>query len=583
MGAQPEWRGKSAQAAGLRQLAQARLQYTAPTRGGSAARVLQIPPMSHPSVQSQIPNLQPTADAYMREGREHESAGRLAEAASAFAAAIDASGREDDDRTRAEALRRLGVTQHRRGEREEARRLVRESYEYATAMRDPALAAEALNTLGAFDLDAGEYDAAREILREALRQDSNSPALRGRIEQNLGILANIRGEHAEAMAHYERSLEEFRASHDARGCALSFNNLGLISADQRRWADADRYFRQCRDAAEHMGDVHLRGLAILNRTEVLIARKAFEEALRDAQEALAIFDSLGARLNKSDAYCTLGVIYRETGRSVLAEARLKTAIEIAAEEGLALEEAEASRELARLYQDQNRNQDALRLLNASHRLFGRLDARVDLVDVAAKTAELERVYFAVVRGWGQSIESADSYTHGHCERVADFSSGISQRLGLDDQQRTTVRIGAYLHDLGKVRVPHEILNKTGKLTPEEFGIMKMHPVWGVDMLSSVEFPWDIKPMIRWHHEKHDGTGYPDGLGGDEIPLNAQIICAADVYDALTTNRSYRAAMSHAEAMDEMRRCGSFWRPDVFAALVDSLREPQPSLASASIS
>jgi putative nucleotidyltransferase with HDIG domain len=195
---------------------------------------------------------------------------------------------------------------------------------------------------------------------------------------------------------------------------------------------------------------------------------------------------------------------------------------------------------------------------------------VDLVDVAGKVHRLEDTYFAVVRDWGQSIESADSYTFGHCERVASYASSVAQALGLDDQQQTTIRLGAYLHDLGKVRVPHEILNKPGKLTDAEFDVIKMHPVWGVELLVTVDFPWDIKPIIRWHHEKCDGTGYPDGLGGDAIPIGAQIIGIVDVYDALTTTRSYRPAMPPAKAVACVVESRGAWRNDVYDGFMRSV-------------
>jgi putative nucleotidyltransferase with HDIG domain len=183
---------------------------------------------------------------------------------------------------------------------------------------------------------------------------------------------------------------------------------------------------------------------------------------------------------------------------------------------------------------------------------------------------LEETYFAVVRDWGQSIESSDSYTFGHCERVAGYALAVARQLGLDEEQQTTIRIGAYLHDLGKVRVPHEILSKPSALTAEEFRTIQMHPAWGLELLATVEFPWDIKPIIRWHHEKYDGSGYPDRLRGDEIPLNAQIICIVDVYDALTTTRSYRAALSRGEALATMKEHRSWWRPDVYHAFVRSV-------------
>jgi putative nucleotidyltransferase with HDIG domain len=212
-----------------------------------------------------------------------------------------------------------------------------------------------------------------------------------------------------------------------------------------------------------------------------------------------------------------------------------------------------------------RNQEALTLLNAAHRLFGKLDARIDLVNVGGRMAELEGTYLAVVGEWGQSIESSDSYTHGHCERVADNAVAIAKALGLDEQEQTTIRLGAYLHDLGKVKVPHEILNKPGPLTREEFEVVQMHPVWGVELLSDVEFPWDIKPIIRWHHEKYNGAGYPDRLRGDEIPVAAQIVGIVDVYDALTTTRSYRPAMAHAEAVAEITKSRASWSDAVYLA------------------
>ena len=108
---------------------------------------------------------------------------------------------------------------------------------------------------------------------------------------------------------------------------------------------------------------------------------------------------------------------------------------------------------------------------------------------------------------------------------------------------------------------------------EEFDVVKMHPVWGVELLATVEFPWDIKPIIRWHHEKFDGSGYPDQLRGEEIPLAAQIIGIVDVYDALTTTRSYRPAMSREAALAQIQTDRQQWRPEVYAAFMASVGAP----------
>ncbi|MGE3618375.1 MAG: HD-GYP domain-containing protein, partial [Gemmatimonadales bacterium] len=237
----------------------------------------------------------------------------------------------------------------------------------------------------------------------------------------------------------------------------------------------------------------------------------------------------------------------------------------------------ALRELAVLFHDQGRNQDALRNLTRSHRIFGRLDARHELVDIANRVRSLENTYLEVVRNWGQSIESADSYTHGHCERVAGFGTALAEAIGLDEMTRTTIELGAYLHDLGKVRVPHEILNKPGRLTAEEFAVIQRHPEWGIEMLADVEFPWDLKPIIRSHHERRDGTGYPDRLVGDEIPLTASLICIVDVWDALTTTRSYRTAMTVDQALAVMRDSAHWWSPELARAFHATIPQLTQSL------
>jgi putative nucleotidyltransferase with HDIG domain len=508
--------------------------------------------------------------ALLRQGREHERAGRLVDALDTYNSIATEADERLDGRMLAEALRRAGGIRRRRHEQSEALALYRRSHEVALAISETVLAAEALNGIALVHFQRGEWETARDFLGRALDIGSDSEELRGRIEQNLGIMANIEGNIGAAIEHYQRSLGSFRAAQNEGGCAIAYHNLGMASADRRRWEEAERYFSASLEIADATGDVNVRGHVLLNHTEVDLARGRYEEARRHAEQALQIFDQLGAPEKKASAYMFLGMLYRETGRSVLAEARLKTAVELATEVGAPLVQAESSRELALLYQGLGRNQDALRLLNASHRLFGRLNARRDLVDVGTKVAHLESVYLTIVREWGQSIESTDTYTFGHSERVASYAAVVASTLGLDDADITTVRIGAYLHDLGKVRVPHEILNKPGKLTPEEFDVMKMHPEYGLEMLASVEFPWDIKPIIRSHHEKMNGKGYPDRLRGDEVPLTAQLIGVVDVFDALTTTRSYRAAMNHEAALTEMRTCVDWWRPEVLEGFLSSV-------------
>lgn len=503
--------------------------------------------------------------------REHELRGRFVEASASYRAVIDAADPRTDAMLLAEALRRLGNIHRRRHELDTATELTQRSFEVSLGANDPSLVGEALNALAVIHFVRGDWERARQEGQRALAVAGHGDAgLRARVEQNLGTMANAEGDLDAALAHYERSLEAFRAAGDRRGLAIAYHNIGMNKADRELWQEADVSFRTSLEMAESIGDVTLRGLTLLNRTEVHIARQEFDAGKHSAEEALRIFDTLGAREHKADAYKFLGVLYRETGRPQLAEARLKTALEIAGEIGAILSQAESTRELAVLYGQLGRNQETLKLLNTAHRLFGRINARRDLVDVAAKTAHLEGIYLDVVRQWGSSIESSDTYTFGHSGRVAEYAVAIATAFGLADSELTAVRVGAYLHDVGKIRVPHEILNKPDKLTAAEFEIIKLHPVYGVELLASVDFPWDVKPIVRSHHEKIDGTGYPDGLRDDEIPLSAQIIGIADVFDALTTARSYRAALSRERALTELHRCRGWWWPEVYEAFMTSV-------------
>jgi putative nucleotidyltransferase with HDIG domain len=136
------------------------------------------------------------------------------------------------------------------------------------------------------------------------------------------------------------------------------------------------------------------------------------------------------------------------------------------------------------------------------------------------------------------------------------------------------RIGALLHDVGKIEVPTEILTKAGPLTDDERRVMERHASAGADLLRDIEFPWDVLPMIRGHHERWDGTGYPDRLAREEIPMTARILCIADVYDALSSDRPYRPGFSRDEALAIMQReVGTAFDPDLFAPFLKVLMTP----------
>ncbi len=173
-----------------------------------------------------------------------------------------------------------------------------------------------------------------------------------------------------------------------------------------------------------------------------------------------------------------------------------------------------------------------------------------LMQVKRFTDELDSAE-AVLRSLALMIEVRDAYTEGHCQRLAGYATELGALLNLPDDDLADLGRGGYFHDIGKIALPDAILLKAGRLTVDEFERVKEHPVIGDRLCGDLRALQHVRAIVRHHHERLDGSGYPDGLRGDEIPLLAQIIGVVDVYDAMTTNRPYRAARSSEEALAEL--------------------------------
>jgi putative two-component system response regulator len=192
-------------------------------------------------------------------------------------------------------------------------------------------------------------------------------------------------------------------------------------------------------------------------------------------------------------------------------------------------------------------------------------ARVrSLLRLKQRTDELERAE-SVLFALAQSIEGKDPYTHGHCERLAEYSARLGEQLGLPEDQITALRRAGIVHDVGKIAVPDAILLKPGRLTPDEWRIIREHPVVGERICAPLKSFRFVLPIIRHHHEKLDGSGYPDGLSGEAIPVTARVLQMVDVYDALTTERPYKKAFTITDALQTMKEevNKGWWDPRIF--------------------
>jgi putative two-component system response regulator len=195
-----------------------------------------------------------------------------------------------------------------------------------------------------------------------------------------------------------------------------------------------------------------------------------------------------------------------------------------------------------------------------------------LLRVKTLMDQLERAE-NVITTLGATIEARDAYTSGHCERLAAYAVALGHVLDVPASLRRALRLGGYLHDLGKIAVPDGILLKPGRLTPEERKEVNRHPDVGADLVRGMHTLDDVRPLIRHHHERWDGSGYPDGLRGEAIPLGARIMAVVDVYDALRTARPYKAPLSQAKTLDILKAetDAGAWDPRVVTAFLGVLR------------
>ena len=206
-----------------------------------------------------------------------------------------------------------------------------------------------------------------------------------------------------------------------------------------------------------------------------------------------------------------------------------------------------------------------------------------LLRIKEFTDELENAE-AVLFSLALSIEAKDPYTRGHCDRLSNYSAAMAERLGLPQEQRVALRRAGVVHDIGKIAVPEHVLIKSGPLTADEWVIMKQHPVIGERICAPLKSFRLVLPIIRHHHEKLDGTGYPEGLRGDQIPLTARILQVTDIYDALTTDRPYRAALRQEEALDTMRAevKRGWWESTLVDELESLVTEPKRPIFGAEV-
>jgi putative nucleotidyltransferase with HDIG domain len=214
----------------------------------------------------------------------------------------------------------------------------------------------------------------------------------------------------------------------------------------------------------------------------------------------------------------------------------------------------------------------------------RVEVYYSVLEEIAKDTNVEHDTITSIKAFIGMINKKDKYMYGHTERVVIYSNSFSNYVNLNEHDKKTLRFGAYLHDIGKIDAPEEVLNKRERLTDKEFDILKQHPTMGVEVIQHIDSFKELIPLILHHHERYDGRGYPTGLKGDEIPYLARILTIADSFDAMTSNRPYNNRKNYDEAIEELRRCsGTQFDPELVESFIEMIELNKENFSGYAIS
>jgi len=527
----------------------------------------------------------PSVDTLIQEAQVAEQEGRRADSRVLFERALYSLKRAQDGQLATSILRWVARSHQLDGDADAALDCLDASIAIAVLGGDSGAIGQAMNAQATVHGQLGDLDQAESLNLEARARAlaAGDTRLAAMTALDLGVTAQIRGDHETTLRYFRTSLGEFRSVGAPKDVLSTLISLGKLFTELERWDDAIRAFDEAVQIAEAIGDRLMRITLEVNRAELEILRGDLTSARNACEIALSLSSQTPDAFAGGEIARQLGAIAREAGELPAAEAHFERAHQIAQQRNDSLLLAETARERAELSRRQGRHRDALTHLNRGHRILTQLRATRVVADVDHRTGRLERLFLEVVRHWSGSIESKDRYTQGHCERVADIACALALRAGVEGRELFWFRIGAIVHDVGKLIVPSELLNKPGRLAPDEWELVKRHPSAGVEMLSDMNFPADIIPMVRFHHERWDGQGYPDQISGETIPMYARILCIADVYDALTSRRSYKGALTHDAAMEIMRAdVGAQFDPSLFAFFEEMMKTRAPSMPRVTI-
>ncbi len=522
-----------------------------------------------PTLSSEIQDL-----LYGEKGRALAKMGRYSEAVAEYEKLLQYNQDKASLPRRAEVFLEIGQLLAKQGELESALGYVHRGLAAFRRMNHHEGICKSLRNLGVIYIELGEFEDAEIAYNEAIEMASgdNQRILYADLNNNLGAIKNMKGDWEGALSCYNISREVYEQENEVRKTAYTINNIGITLLEEEQFEQALKNFISALRVSESIKDASLSLILSINLTDLYIMRNDIEEAKRYCHNATLYLDS--ENLKNSQLAETLKLAGRISLLEKDYDAALNhfdEALEICRELGLQYFEAEVLYEKGNLFLQSERQMEALQLLESSLQIFSQMEATGKADKAESLINSIEELYLRIFESMAFKVDQKDHYTKGHSDRVAKLSLILAKELHLPDGEVKALVAGSLLHDIGKIDVPDEVLKKRGRLTTEEYETIKNHPDAGIRRLSGIKFPWEIIPLIRHHHERYDGKGYPAGLAGELIPLGARIICVADVFDALTSERPYREAFSPQKALDVMKReMGTAFDPLILETLIAAI-------------
>ncbi|MCK5036047.1 MAG: tetratricopeptide repeat protein [Candidatus Sabulitectum sp.] len=476
-------------------------------------------------------NDQGIARVYNNIGNIHRGQGSYSKALEYFLKSLEIKNGLGDSRGTAISYLNIGNIYKQLSLLKQAQESYCSALKISEENQDELSIANCYNNIGLIHSRQGNHLLALEQHKKALITRERLDDIRGIANSygNIGNVYDALGKPSKALEYFQKTLKEVEKFQDTRGIALSCNNIGSIYINLGKLDEAFMFIDRALQIATDTGAKDLEASSMQIFSDLYEAKQNFKQALNCSKKYLRIREELFSQESR-DKIATLQVRFDTERKCKEAEIYREKNIEL---------ENEISERL-KVEKELKKHRDHLEEIVQ--------ERTAELLKV---NAGLEKSFMGTIFTISKIIEMRDPYAIGHQIRTAELARSIALEMKLSEERIQAVYLASIVHDIGKIRIPQEFLSRSGKLSDLELNVMRTYPQAGYDILKTIEFPWPIADIVLHHHELLDGSGYPSGLMGKEIMQESKILCVADVVEAMSSSRPYRAAFPQKAILDEL--------------------------------